>query len=251
MSCSDKIVQWCLMGLEGGLLSGKIDSPIFLSSIVVSQDPRVEAGSTSLPSTQQQALQRAIPDRVVAVWDVVRKAESPPRWQVTVPSVHVVPIEFPADKATMEAEILATSSSNIKHQGQSNGTTCYHSVSKKRKRNEEGPGGLSPCGISLNWLHLDATTTELIVGARGICQGKKPKADSDYTKLASRLCRRELVRLAQRAYVPSTNSSIAYQTFKNQVACPEWKHWKNAILKSPTLAGWLRTSEEADFSFVL
>lgn len=36
MSCSDKIMKWCHLGLQGGLLSNFLPEPIFLSSIILS-----------------------------------------------------------------------------------------------------------------------------------------------------------------------------------------------------------------------
>ena len=35
MSCSDKILKWNLVGIQGGLISAVNDRPIFLSSIVI------------------------------------------------------------------------------------------------------------------------------------------------------------------------------------------------------------------------
>eukprot|EP00794_Sanderia_malayensis_P019195 gene19195-21117_t len=39
MSCSDKIMKWCTLGLQGGLLSKFLQSPIFMSSIVIGKCP--------------------------------------------------------------------------------------------------------------------------------------------------------------------------------------------------------------------
>ena len=39
MSCSDKIMKWCCLGLQGGFLSNFLKSPIYLSSIIFSKCP--------------------------------------------------------------------------------------------------------------------------------------------------------------------------------------------------------------------
>ncbi|XP_065064351.1 tRNA-specific adenosine deaminase 1-like isoform X2 [Rhopilema esculentum] len=39
MSCSDKIMKWCTLGIQGGLLSNLLESPIYLDSIVIGKCP--------------------------------------------------------------------------------------------------------------------------------------------------------------------------------------------------------------------
>lgn len=41
LSCSDKLAKWCCMGLQGCLLSGLLQQPIYLSSLVVGMPPNV------------------------------------------------------------------------------------------------------------------------------------------------------------------------------------------------------------------
>ncbi|CAB1115289.1 unnamed protein product [Ectocarpus sp. CCAP 1310/34] len=57
MSCSDKLAKWAFLGVQGGLLASWVE-PIFLSSIVISADPRTDG-----PAPLASALTRAIPGR--------------------------------------------------------------------------------------------------------------------------------------------------------------------------------------------
>lgn len=244
MSCSDKIVQWGVLGLQGGLLSGKIDPPIFLSSIVVSKDPRISSESLA----QHEALKRALSDRIEVVWnDLLTANIAAPSWKSSIPTCHVVAEEFPSDKSLMESKTRITHSTMVNEE--TNQIMCYHSIGRKRKRDSNESSGLSPCGISLQWQALDPSKTELIVGARGIRQGKKPKSNTDYNILASSVSRREIVALAQKVFQdPDPNdATLTYQQFKCRVASEEWYKIKTEILKTNTLAGWLRNSDEADF----
>ena len=245
MSCSDKIVQWSIMGLQGGLLSGFIGPPITLSSVVVSRDPRIGENT----SAQDDALKRAIPDRVHAICMEMKTARSG-RWEICAPSVSVVSKEFASDRAAME---FKTRKSTTEGDEPSRSDKDSSASDRKRKRSEIAKAVLSPCGISLNWQFFDPTFTELLVGARGIRQGKKPKSDQDYQNLASRLSRKNFSSLA-RASNPPNDTGLSpittYQQLKRALANPEWLELKSRILRSETLAGWLRSGEEADFLLV-
>jgi hypothetical protein len=35
MSCSDKILKWNMVGIQGGLIATVIDKPLFISSIII------------------------------------------------------------------------------------------------------------------------------------------------------------------------------------------------------------------------
>jgi tRNA-specific adenosine deaminase 1 len=235
MSCSDKIVQWCVLGLQGGLLS-KYVAPIQLSSVVVSRDPRLKDGKTS--SEQQTALQRAIPDRIQAVWDYyMQKVEKSEDWNKPVPSVYIVSQLFSSGKA-----VMANKSPSILDVVKKDQTSHEDSKnSNKRKRSGTSETTISPCGFALNWQQSDPTVTEMIVGARGIRQGKKPKALEDYQRLTSRLSRSEFVRLHKSLEKDSSKES--YQELKAKVCTKGWTELKSTILQEGPLAGWLRNRE--------
>lgn len=256
MSCSDKIVKWSVLGLQGGLLSALIDPPIFFSNLVVSKDVR----APEKPVAQQAALQRAVTDRVKRVSDSIT-TDVVSLWKSWAPSVHIVNASFPSDKSVMEFRMPETApreNDEIK-----SGSSTAASISadgsasgRKRKRHETSTK-LSACGISLNWHCLDPDGVELIVGARGTRQGKKPKSNQDYFRLASRLCRREFLYLAQKYYEQSpgnTNASESnattpktYQEVKRTISGPYWCECKDKILTNGILSGWLRSGEEGDF----
>ena len=127
---------------------------------------------------------------------------------------------------------------------------------RKRKRLD---GSLevkvSPCGFALTWQQSDPKATEMIVGARGIRQGKKPKTRDDYIKLSSRLSRRELVHLVACCLQESEDNmrgqstmpkNCSYQEFKKQLCPKDWAMRKRGVLQEGPLAGWLRNCD--DFS---
>ena len=338
MSCSDKIVKWGILGLQGSILTTYLkEEPILLSSIIVSQDPRGGKYNDSITRPEQlKALERAIPKRIKAVWDYVvkstrkanistknnkdeeeakiqqrRKIESVSdvcankwKWCQRIPSVHIIPQVCPCAKSIKAPTAFSSSSVPSSHfqeegkepkvgdpsasQEQQQGIQLSTS-NKKRKR--EGQGGgvsnmkktskISPCGVALSWqqptfggssnkITSTLTSTEIIVGARGICQGKKPKAVEDYARLTSRLSRQALYRnqirktLHPQPYtnIPDRNvksnaftspeteptkSFSSYQQIKQAHANQEWKDLKRIVFQNESpLCGWL--NEQNDFT---
>jgi hypothetical protein len=304
MSCSDKIVQWSILGLQGGLLSENIVDPIRLTRVVVSRDPRV------LEDAQLVALERAIPMRVQAVWDHCLAADDHEHGRdrdhgmLLIPSVHVVVSQvFDSGKAATAARSAKqqrqaadnNNATTVQANNNNNNTPNEGKTSTKRKRGGNGPT-ISPCGFALNWQQSESrssssccctttsntstsssTPTEILVGARGIRQGKKPKSLEDYQKLASRLSRSELLQrqqqlqhvllvsskgdddddeqqqqqpyyldIAAAVATAATQTQTTYQEFKSHYCSKKWRELKSNIIfkgRGP-LVGWLVDKED-------
>jgi hypothetical protein len=108
----------------------------------------------------------------------------------------------------------------------------------------------SPCGVALNWNHID-NEIEVLVGAHGIRQGKKPKSSDYYPKLTSRLSQATTVSnipadLITKSFQPQEDSSTepskrTYQHLKKSNCFPEWSVIKTRLLtlEGSPLRGWL------------
>lgn len=230
MSCSDKLVRWSVLGLQGQVLSALIPQPIRLMGIVVSLDPRAGSSSEHL-----HALQRAIPQRVVSTFEALPKDndQSP-----VIPTVSITEHVFARGKAVVEHSMQSAAPSEL-HKS-------YHG--KKRKR-EDDSKTCNPCGMAIHWQQCHPTV-ELLVGARGLRQGKKPKSDDDIPKLRSRLSRSSLFELARksRGSILMPQSASSYQEWKHQIMGSDaYASRKRAVLTQGPLSGWLVASPSGDF----
>jgi Adenosine-deaminase (editase) domain. len=139
----------------------------------------------------------------------------------------------------------------------------------------------SPSGMSINWQcsSLDEnmkSNVELIVGAKGIKQGKRPKNEVEFTRLSSRLSRHSLlldslqcIRLIQQTgyllphltrndmsmllgHSQRDSKLITYQWTKTLDAKEDpkksFKTWIFQNEESP-LFGWVRSSKDHDFKY--
>ena len=247
MSCSDKLLRWNLLGLQGGFLSKFITDPIVLSGIVVGRDPRAERcrgleddamiGSVMLPSQscqQLNALQRAIPHRMQSVLDELATLDTLPnngdnqqsqiqQWIAKIKLPHVLIVDSPTF-VQGKAAVLARQPPG----------TCY-----KRKRDETSVT-ISPSGLSLNWQQFQEEI-EVTVGARGIRHGTKPKSDDDFVKLKSRVSRAVLSEMAAQATI--YDESLSYRDNKELFASQVYLLVRRRVFETKTMSSWLLGSK--------
>ena len=261
MSCSDKILRWTILGLQGSVLTCRIPMPIRLMSVVVSSSSDTVA-ATECTTVQQSALHRAIVERFQTTVQTLQSSNeliAEPLLsdlQKHPPTVHVVsaPLFVVSGCSVCQPPFASEEkrSSTVAAKSLSSALSMSPPPSKKQRR-QQGPKGPSSCGFSIAWQqdsHNGCESTEILIGARGIRQGKKPKSNEDYTKLASRLCRRRLYELAMetttaqkegndQALSNQPNTQLSYRQWKEQTANPTMQQFRRVVLSTGPLQGWL------------
>ena len=227
LSCSDKIVRWCVLGLQGRALLHYLNEPIRLSSIVVSRDIRNHY-SDNHTGAQWEALHRAIPNRIMAVKEELRKGKADSGGNDTQELI----------VGLKKADAIDAPKVHLVEQMFSQGKACSEHVkdlfSRKRKHIDDNNAvkpKLSPTGVCLNWNMCD-DSIELTVGARGIRQGKKPKTEQDIFTLASRLSRYGMWKMAC-----TISSAATYSEAKSSET--RQGDWRSVIFRCGPLAGWM------------
>lgn len=209
MSCSDKILRWGVLGLQGSLLSIFIPEPICFSSVCVSKDARSVNGGVF--GGQSVALERALQRRIENALNSNQRARN--HNPIKPPTVAVVDVVFESSKSAADYRYFLAQANTKKRIIQH----TFSTPKKVPKVQDNSSFELCPaneetvlqhnhlarretaCGLSINW-HQSfresiiteegrKRTTEITVGALGLKRGKKPKTPNDVLGSASRLCR--------------------------------------------------------------
>jgi len=186
------------------------------------------------------------------------------------PSVHIARDAFEQGKASAEKMEVDASSTTAKDAANDDNRGTNHRPKKK-----SGKKSLSPCGFCVNWQRTcgndntnkkreksgggnnssDAQAIEMVIGAKGIKQGKKPKQPGDVLKVTSRLCRYELqmksaVRCSHLAreyaggdVLERCDKKVTYQEAKAKSICQDRARRKNLCIPD----AWVCSSTSTDF----
>ncbi len=277
MSCSDKICKWIILGIQGsGILTSFLNSPIYLTSIVVSRDLRV-ARNEHGKSSQMDSLERALIERAKRAKEIISTTSTYSRrkYDSIIPDIFITDHIFPQGKAVSDKEKY-----DLSVKSQHGVMKCNENSPRKKRKVSDNTtscsvserSSSSPIGMSINWQKSDIlqkVRVELTIGAKGMKQGRKPKKLQDLVNSSSRLSRIHLFQLAlnclqllqersmkllracdSSAYHPGV-STRSYQMSKNLLCDVELKELKKMLFSESAspLLGWVRNAEEHDFKF--
>lgn len=231
LSCSDKILKWNLLGLQGSVLPVH---PIRLDSVVVSKDPHAES-----IQVQEKALQRACVDRFNEVLQELRQSENDGSLKGNekyIETLYSQPL-----KAMVVDKIFECSKSNMVNPFQHRDSKLELNENGKRHHSSTCTDliktKVSPCGFCTNWQNEDGG--EVLVGARGTKHGKKPTTEADYARISSRLCRAAFYK----SHLPNeTNGTRSYRQWKTENSVNSQR--KDMILRTKVMKDWIQSSRD-------
>ena len=251
MSCSDKLCRYQIFGYQGTLLQYYIRQPIRMTSIIVSAHPN------SSPKKQEEALYRAIPQRIQTTLNFLSTSTT-----TTSDDDDIVFSDTIIPKVAVVSAIFVQGKSMMEHQRQQQKET-NDDGKKRRKLNST-----SSCGIAFNWQCTCKDKLEIIVGAKGTRQGKKNGTWNQMEQsIPSRISRWELFKLA-RPFLKHINEQErvnpddgkdkdektcdSYQNYKRQLRPSFVTKLQNLIFLSEysPLCGWIRNTQQGDFRLV-
>jgi len=272
MSCSDKLVRWGVLGLQGTLLSKYISEPIILSSVCVSKDPRSIDKGRIPNGSQLSALERALPKRIESALQKQQKSHDN---KVVPPVVSVVDVIFESSKSVADYRFDGQNNERKRKKLDYSDTVSNKKVKTKHtsldsqtfKSSHNTSKQASACGMSINWhqTHLqglksgnkhnnEVAKTEITIGATGLKRGKKPKRPKDVLGSASRLCRFNLL---QRCLRYTDLSSSQFSSKEDITAAKTYMQYKQKCSKYAgiecflgPLAGYIRSGKDDDFQLL-
>jgi hypothetical protein len=211
MSCSDKIARWCVLGLEGAILSHWF-GPIHLRSLVVSTDPYALN-----PQDQVKALKRAIQERLRDFSSSLQPMD-----------FFLTSHEFP-----MKRDVL------LPNERQASGIAIHWNRNSLREYLKKSQSKQAPHDKMYESLFL-SNQTEVLVSARGLKQGAKKKLQSKKEKqtVCSRICKAYFMQAVALHHGTTINTGTTYALLKKSLASKEYTNARADFYKTKVFEPW-------------